>query len=441
MRKYCCNPEKEGYVTFSWEIGTYPFTNEAKVNWWKYLNDEVNNGNITTFESANDLLPHIVKQNPGHVRGLIEHAVLLKINLAWHLERETNNPFKEKVWQHWLARYLCEKPREDRKVIQVLDDVGMSGKSRFIEEYLIAHPNDAQDITPGKLADMAEALDVTKMKVLFIDITRTKNEFVSYVYDFVENLKSGKMFSPKYGSEMKRFPPPHVVIFSNDSSVDLGGKPNGKRKWDPESNEYVSEVTVRPFTYDRYMWWVLTKYHNALWEPDVKWYETCPPFRGLTFLGMMQPYVPHFNDPERPATFGSEFSSDVTGDGPSTDGTPWGGIRTEGKSPAFSWDGQWPAAAWRRRQGTSSYWCMKTGKFVQGDNGETVKIYWKFTSDGDWFYSHGHPARLLDEIRAKGGKRSPRLKSYVVEEDTSTWEAFFPPDWEAKILGAGGFHD
>jgi len=53
--------------------------------------------------------------------------------------------------------------------------------------------------------------------IVVMDIVRTNVEgAVSNVYGFTESLLDGSVFSPKYGSCVKTFDPPHVVIFSND---------------------------------------------------------------------------------------------------------------------------------------------------------------------------------------------------------------------------------
>ena len=50
-------------------------------------------------------------------------------------------------------------------------------------------------------------------RVLFIDCPRSKQQFLSY--EFLENIKNGRIFSGKYDSQEKHFNKPHVVVFMN----------------------------------------------------------------------------------------------------------------------------------------------------------------------------------------------------------------------------------
>lgn len=453
QRRYCRNPEKEGFVQLAFEIGPWPLNSAQgdRVD-WKFLNSAINAGEITTFEQANDLAPGLVRQNPTHIRDLIEAANLRRINESWIIEQAERNPFLPKVWQFWLRKYLLETNLEDRKIITVCDKEGCAGKSRFIEEFLRDHAEIAQDIIPGRLADMAEAIDVTRMRVLFIDITRAKNEFCNHVYDFCENLKSGKLFSPKFHSKMKRFPPPHIVIFTNDD-IDLGGKPSGKSTWNGATKTYEEGVTPMPWTYDRYMWWDLTKNHLKTWQPGCRWYDQCPPFKGLTFMNMIQPYVPGHLKPV--VTSGPEFNGDEAGDGPSNVNVERirgggiedyfgrnaygpialpGGMATK-NSPAGTWvDPNWPSPSYMRDRTAGAYWCMRDGMHKHSLNGDNPIIFWKYHRDGPWFMVTGHTEEALDESR-RNKTKLPKVRRSGCEDafDTSTWEASLPPLFEAKI--------
>ncbi len=51
--------------------------------------------------------------------------------------------------------------------------------------------------------------------IVIIDLARTQAESVNYFYQFIESLKNGVLFSPKYESGQKIFKPPHVFVFAN----------------------------------------------------------------------------------------------------------------------------------------------------------------------------------------------------------------------------------
>lgn len=53
------------------------------------------------------------------------------------------------------------------------------------------------------------------IRVLFIDAPRSKQgEYIQY--DFLEDVKNGRIFSGKYESRMKRLGPCHVVVMMNE---------------------------------------------------------------------------------------------------------------------------------------------------------------------------------------------------------------------------------
>lgn len=61
---------------------------------------------------------------------------------------------------------------------------------------------------------MAYALDPT-IRVLFMDAPRSKQgEFI--MYDFLEDLKNGFVFSSKYESRVKRLARVHIVVNMNE---------------------------------------------------------------------------------------------------------------------------------------------------------------------------------------------------------------------------------
>lgn len=117
-------------------------------------------------------------------------------------------------WQADLESLLSEPP-DDRKVIFVVDTTGNQGKTWFAKHYCKLH-EDAQFLEPAKKADMAYALRES-IRVLFLNITRTSDSDKNdYLYSFIECVKDGMIFSPKYESRMKYLPKCHVVVMMND---------------------------------------------------------------------------------------------------------------------------------------------------------------------------------------------------------------------------------
>lgn len=122
-----------------------------------------------------------------------------------------NHPLKP--WQENLKQIL-EQPPDRRKVIFLVDTIGNSGKSWFSHYYAKLLGDGCQVLIPGKKTDMAYALR-PGLKVVFLDAPRSRQgDFIQY--DFLEELKTGYIFSPKYESRIKTYEPLHVVVNMNE---------------------------------------------------------------------------------------------------------------------------------------------------------------------------------------------------------------------------------
>jgi len=113
-------------------------------------------------------------------------------------------------WQHDLLQLLAGPPL-DRKIHWYADGEGNAGKSTFAT-YIEVKFDDVQVMKPGKLADLAYALDET-IKILIMDCPRSREAMMPY--SFLEDVKDGRVFSTKYESTTKRVGPCHVIVFSN----------------------------------------------------------------------------------------------------------------------------------------------------------------------------------------------------------------------------------
>lgn len=116
-------------------------------------------------------------------------------------------------WQRSVVAML-EQPADRRKIIFVVDEVGNMGKSWFADWFQQQNEETCQVLTPGKRNDMAYVLK-PGLKYLFLDAPRSKqSEFIQY--DFLEDLKNGRVFSPKYESVVKTYEPMHIVVCMNE---------------------------------------------------------------------------------------------------------------------------------------------------------------------------------------------------------------------------------
>jgi len=110
---------------------------------------------------------------------------------------------------------LLDAPAESRKIIFVIDPVGNSGKSFFVERYALSHPETTQILSIGRREDLSFAIDERKSIFLF-DLPRSTGEFAPYT--IFEQLKDRRIFSNKYQSRMKILTAPavHVVVLMNE---------------------------------------------------------------------------------------------------------------------------------------------------------------------------------------------------------------------------------
>lgn len=193
-----------------------------------------------------------------------------------------------RAWQHEVLMLCFQDPMtapNDRQINIVLDKSGASGKS-FISRWLERIALECFDavlkvqiLRPGKLADMAHALE-TDNDVLIVDVPRSRSDIMQW--NFLEMVKDGNVFSSKYNSTEKLLNPiPHVIVMCN--------------RFD---NRDENGRTV--FSEDRV---------NML-DPEVI---------GFDMVALPTPTVlVEEEDPPTPPTSGPEFSSDEIGDGPSS---------------------------------------------------------------------------------------------------------------------------
>jgi len=113
-------------------------------------------------------------------------------------------------WQTHLEELLTAPPN-DREIIFVVDKKGNQGKTWFAKRFCQRTPT-AQYMEPGKKADMAYLIS-EETTHLFVNVTRQQVEHLQY--SFLEAVKDGLVFSPKYESGMKYLKPMHVIVLMN----------------------------------------------------------------------------------------------------------------------------------------------------------------------------------------------------------------------------------
>ncbi len=118
--------------------------------------------------------------------------------------------YSKATLKNWQKRVLFKiLEQDDREILWVWEHVGNVGKS-WLGRYLeVMHG--AYLCQLAKKADIAYAYN--QEPIVVFDLTRSDKHFINY--SVMESFKNGRLFSSKYESRNKRFPPCKVVVFSN----------------------------------------------------------------------------------------------------------------------------------------------------------------------------------------------------------------------------------
>lgn len=128
-------------------------------------------------------------------------------------DRELREEYATFVPRPWQARVLdiIAGGVIPRKIHWMWDPRGDVGKSYFAGYLDAVHGAFVGGF--DKKADIAYAYN--KQRIVVFDFPRG-TDFTS-MYPILEDLKNGRISSPKYESKTKRFPIPHVFVFANDA--------------------------------------------------------------------------------------------------------------------------------------------------------------------------------------------------------------------------------
>lgn len=112
------------------------------------------------------------------------------------------------TWQRELLELVHTDP-DGRTIHWYWSTDGKAGKTETAK--YLAHHYGALYLSGGKTADIAYAID--NQSIIIFGYTRSHENFVNY--DAMESACDGIIFSSKYQSAAKVFPPPHVIVFAN----------------------------------------------------------------------------------------------------------------------------------------------------------------------------------------------------------------------------------
>lgn len=172
------------------------------------IRDAINEGQVDVKRLRQDF-PGVCAKYPNFVSQLI-------------LDQVPSPDVEEHLLRRWQSELLetLRLPPDERTVYFYVDKRGNSGKTWFTRFYE-KHKSDSISLIPGKKSDMVYAflqLLRSNTRVVFIDCPRSKIKL--FQYDFLEDLKNGRMMNTKYESRMFSFKVPHVVMFMNEDPDD-----------------------------------------------------------------------------------------------------------------------------------------------------------------------------------------------------------------------------
>lgn len=138
-------------------------------------------------------------------------------NLNFPVENRETSPFEERPWHSTVYDWIANP--DDRKVMVIIDEKGGLGKSRLAEH--LARTNEkVQVLQPAKDADIAHAIQREKSIFIF-DCPRCRLDIPLPFY-IIEQIKNGRVFSPKYDSGEKEIERPNSVILMVNEAPDPG---------------------------------------------------------------------------------------------------------------------------------------------------------------------------------------------------------------------------
>ena len=144
-------------------------------------------------------------------------------------------------WQQHLFEKLAMKP-DPRQIIVVVDPVGNTGKTFFVQNYRRLYPETTVSLNNSKKNDMLySAQQCVNRKVVMVDLMRSERDYIAY--DAIEQLKNGCFVNSKYLSRTVEGDPPHMVLFTN---FELDYKALSQDRWSIirlQKQENLQEIT------------------------------------------------------------------------------------------------------------------------------------------------------------------------------------------------------
>jgi len=144
--------------------------------------------------------PLVAAKHPGFIQKWFDFTISDSADILLEID--------PKPWQRRVIK-VVEGPVNSREIIWICDFVGGLGKSylakHLVDSYMAFYCNG------GKGTDIVYGYQGNK--VVVFDYVRDAKDYVNY--GVMEQIKNGCLYSTKYQSGMKRFNPPHIIVFAN----------------------------------------------------------------------------------------------------------------------------------------------------------------------------------------------------------------------------------
>lgn len=146
-----------------------------------------------------------------HASACARHPAFMEALLVDHRPRPPTPDITLRPWQVSCIDIVRQDPHP-RHIHFFIDFEGGAGKSTFCT-YLESLFENVQVMKPGRYQDMAYELEET-VRILCFDCPRSRHDNIRY--DFLEDVKDGRVTNSKYHSYQKRLGKVHVLVFCND---------------------------------------------------------------------------------------------------------------------------------------------------------------------------------------------------------------------------------
>lgn len=181
---------------------------------------ETQQGKRTDIDEIKELV--FVKKVISKSVWLMEYAELYEkkqnlIDQYIELFHQSNVPkIKDNKFTKWQMdlQHTLEMEVPDRLILFILDYTGGKGKTWFADKYEELNTDTTQILNPAQTTNLAYLYKRTS-KVVFFDCPLA-DVADQNMYSIFEQIKNGRVQSTKYQCTIKRFKPPHLIVFVND---------------------------------------------------------------------------------------------------------------------------------------------------------------------------------------------------------------------------------